>query len=286
MKLLIPSNNLQFALYLTLQTSRTSKLRVVTYDRDKPFTKYTDRFVGVGGNNSNPRTIYLTFPQSPKWLVMMITNEDKTVGDAGFKLIGYPTPKGSLIPYKIIQLRKCDVWMDEETRNFADFAQLFSKNAGFLQTNPPNDFYADSTGKFHIDFQDFIIDKQTKTLVNTPARVGHTTGIIHVSKQIFKDYTVPQRFIILLHEFSHKYINPKFGKNIENEFAADINALYVYLGLGYPPIDARLVYLNVFNQQGVNPDLSLKRYQYIDDFITKFDSNKFSKCNTNYNTKK
>ncbi|MEI7962068.1 MAG: hypothetical protein WCI04_07065, partial [archaeon] len=173
-----------------------------------------------------------------------------------------------------------DVWMDAETKAFVEFAELFCKNVGFLPTGQ----YKDDSGKFTIDFQDFIIDKKTKQMVNTPARIGHDTGTIHISKQIFKDYTVPQRFIILMHEFSHKYINPKFGKAIENEFAADINALYIYLGLGYPPIDARTVYLKVFNQDGVDPQLSMKRYKFIDDFINKFQANNIASCNKDYKT--
>jgi hypothetical protein len=275
MRIPIPSNNLQFALNLHFQSVIPVKLRVITFDRDKPFTKYSDRSIQVNGD----RTIYLTFPNSPKFMILQI----EEVGAGGvqtnnWKLIGYNAAGGRLLPYQLIKIRKCDVWMDEETRAFVTFAELFAKNAGFLV----NGMYKDDSGKFTIDFQDFIVDKESGMMVNTPARIGHKSGIIHVARQIFQDFTVPQRFMILMHEFSHKYINPKFGKGIGNEFAADINALYVYLGLGYPPIDARTVYLKVFNQDGVDPQLSLKRYKYINNFINGFKDNKMASCNTNY----
>lgn len=273
MKIPIPSNNLQFAINLTLESMRPVQLRVITYDRFKPYTKYSDRFVEVKGK----RTIYLTFPQSPDSMVLFIYNTDKSRPD-DFRLVSQKTIRGSIVPYEVMKLRTCDVWMDEDTKKFFDFAELFSKNAGILCTG----IYSDNSGKFNIDYRDFIIDKNTRQLLNTPARVGHRTGIMHVSKQYFQDYTIPQRMIILLHEFSHKYINPKFGKKITNEFAADINALYVYLGKGYPPIDARIAYLQVFNQNDVDPNLSMKRYKFIDDFINKFQSNEFAKCNVNY----
>lgn len=278
MKLPIPSNNMQFALTLTLQAKNPTILRIITSDRDKPYTKYSDRFAKVDGI---PRPIYLAFPQSPRWLDLSIVDTNKQQQN-NISFVGNPAANGKLIPYKASTLRLCDVWMDADTQKFVDFAQLFSKNAGILV----NGQYADNSGKFNIDYQDFVYDRATNKMVNTPARIGHKTGLINVSRLIFQDFTVPQRFIILLHEFSHKYINPKFGREMENEFAADINALYIYLGLGYPPIDARYVYLKVFTQPTVNYELSMRRYAFIDDFINKFEAGKMAKCNKSYQTKK
>jgi hypothetical protein len=36
------------------------------------------------------------------------------------------------------------------------------------------------------------------------------------------------------------------GLEIENEVGADINALYIYLGLGFSKVDAICVFANVF----------------------------------------
>ena len=76
------------------------------------------------------------------------------------------------------------------------------------------------------------------------------------------------RMVILLHEFSHKYMNPKIGKEISDEVSADINALNIYLSLGYPHIEAQYAFLKVF--KGANNAFNKKRYLILDDFIKKF----------------
>ena len=50
------------------------------------------------------------------------------------------------------------------------------------------------------------------------------------------------RLIILLHEYSHKYSNPKIGRKIEDEVAADINALRMYLSKGYSEVEAQYAF--------------------------------------------
>ena len=47
---------------------------------------------------------------------------------------------------------------------------------------------------------------------------------------------------ILLHEFSHVYLND----NIDDEVEADLNGLLIYLGLGYPRIEAFEVFAKTF----------------------------------------
>ena len=272
MRVPIPSKKLEnFALNLHLRSSRPVKLRVLTYDYNKPYTKYSDRDIILNGE----RVIYLTFPKSPEFLVLEVTEQGQGAQQQSknWEVVGYQGKNNKVLPYQVIGINKCDVWMDEDTRKFFEFAEFFSTNAGIFTANGTY-----SIGKFKIDYQDFIIDKKTNTLVNTPARIGHDTGLIHVARQMFQDYTVPQRLMILLHEFSHKYINPKYGKDIGNEFAADINALYIYLGNGYPAIDAQTVYLKVFNQDGVDAKLSLRRYAFIEDYIKKFKNNNIAGC--------
>ena len=78
------------------------------------------------------------------------------------------------------------------------------------------------------------------------------------------------RLVILLHEFSHKYMNPKIGREISDEVSADINALNIYLSLGYPMIEAQYAFLKVF--KGANNELNKRRYLILDDFMKKFES--------------
>jgi hypothetical protein len=106
--------------------------------------------------------------------------------------------------------------------------------------------------------------------MNTPARIGHKSGIIEVSKNSFDKYTVAMRMIILLHEFSHKYKNPKIGLEISNETGADINALYIYLGLGFSKIDAICVFAKVFLR--AQTESNINRLRRITDYIEKFEN--------------
>ena len=70
---------------------------------------------------------------------------------------------------------------------------------------------------------------------------------------------------ILLHEFSHYYLN----NTPEDEEEADLNALLIYLGLGYPRIEAENVFLNTFHQADT-PE-NRKRWIKIKDVISNFD---------------
>jgi hypothetical protein len=85
------------------------------------------------------------------------------------------------------------------------------------------------------------------------------------------------RIAILLHEFSHKYKNPKIGLEIGNEIGADINALYIYLGLGFSKIDAICVFGQVFLKAQTPGNQA--RMRKIMDYINKFENQEFAKVN-------
>ena len=81
-------------------------------------------------------------------------------------------------------------------------------------------------------------------------------------------YSIPGRMAILLHEYCHKYVNESTGLKMSDEIGADINALNIYLSLGYSPIEAGLVFLKVF--ETANNEFNHKRYIVLKDFMTKF----------------
>jgi hypothetical protein len=113
-----------------------------------------------------------------------------------------------------------------------------------------------------------VITNHNGRVLTTPARISKVTGRIQVSKKQFDDYTVPMRFAILCHEFSHFYVN----ENMDDESEADINGLLIYLGLGYPRIEGYQAFLEVFKDA---PNLdNKKRFDRIDNFIKNFEKNK------------
>ena len=73
---------------------------------------------------------------------------------------------------------------------------------------------------------------------------------------------------ILLHEFSHFNLN----ENIDDESEADLNGLLMYLGLGFPRIEASSAWLEVF--LGAQTEQNKERYKLIEQFIKDFENYK------------
>jgi hypothetical protein len=128
----------------------------------------------------------------------------------------------------------------------------------------PEETYRSDDGQYFIQLKQQIKDANGKVL-GTPARIGRRTGVIQVSKTQFEQFTIPMRMAILLHEFSHFYLNEK----MDDEMEADLNGLLVYLGLGYPRIEAYQAFLETFKNTPSN--LNKKRYDMINNFINNFE---------------
>lgn len=256
----IPSNNFAFQLAITIESKEPVRMRLLAVDPNKPATKYVDRQGDVRGS----RTFYMHFPVSPKHLKIIIYNS--AMGDMPFG----DDPTYTIKEVKVEKLKQYNVWWNQDTKNFYKFAVHFAENASILSAgNRKPHIYRSDDGKFTIDYYNNIVDKKTGKLLSTPARIGHTTGIIEVSKTKFMRYSVPMRIIILMHEFAHKFLNPKLDRKIEYETGADIQALYVYLGKGWSPVEAHKAFLQVFRKAN-NKD-NHKRYKIIRDFIDKYD---------------
>ena len=73
---------------------------------------------------------------------------------------------------------------------------------------------------------------------------------------------------ILLHEFSHFYLN----ENMDDEMEADLNGLLIYLSLGYPRIEGYEAFLEVF--MDAPSEQNKQRYDIINKFIRDFEAKK------------
>jgi len=221
-------------------------------------SKYADRTIEVSGY----RSIYLSFPTSPDKIKIVVQPLEKT--------------EDYLVDIKEKPLKTYQIYQDAEVKKFVEMAQNFTAQSGTAPASPQGRFFRTKDGYFNIKYFPFIVDQGKVS--TTPARIGHTSGIIEVSKMHFDRYTIPMRMIILLHEFSHKYRNPKIDLEISNEVGADLNALYIYLGLGYSKVDAIFVFANVFlkaQSQG-----NLERMRKIMDYIQRFENQEFAKVLT------
>lgn len=252
------SNNKQFCLVITIETNGKKRFRVWAEDLGKKNSLYATREIDVEGK----RSIYFSFPVSPKKLFIGVLNSSD------------PKDKGYTVTLLETNIKDYNIWLDDNTKSFLKLGTYFSQVCGFTNTNARGRISTNENKSFHIRFFDIIRDGKTGNILNTPARIGHNTGIIEVAKAKFDKYTIPMRMMILLHEFSHKYKNPKIGLDISNEVGADINALYIYLGLGYSKIDAICVYANVFLKAQTQGNIT--RMRKIMDYINKFENQDFA----------
>lgn len=233
--------------------------RIVASDF-KPFSKYADRKIEVDGF----RTIYLSFPVTPKKLKIKIEclKSDGTKTDFIAKIT-----EADLLKY--------DIHIDRPTKEFLNLAVYFSQVAGFEKSTQNGRIFKTSDGTYNIKYFPQIVDFKSGKVLNTPARIGHKTGIIEVSQISMIKYTIAMRMMILLHEFSHKYKNPKMGLEISDEVGADLNALYLYLGLGFSKVDAIYVFANVFLK--AQSQSNIVRMRKIMEYIKRFENEEFAK---------
>lgn len=241
-------------LMFAIKTAFPKKIYVKVADAEKPNTIFTNRYCTISGEDA----IYVRLPIAPKRAVIMIASQNEVQGQ--------PDNEYKVVDMKVLPLKRKLTSFNHANptiRQFVKFAEEFCAKAGYISAK--NSIYTSNDGQFRIDYLDDITDANGNS-IKTPARISKTEGIIEVSKKKFEKYTIPMRMAILLHEFSHFYLNT----DMANETEADLNGLLIYLGLGYPRIDA----YNVFTQVFANSpnDLNENRMKIIDDFIRNFES--------------
>lgn len=232
-----------------VQTPKPTKLRLIASDKDQANTKFMDASKVVNGSED----LIIRLPLAPNYLIIQIYNE--AIGER---------PLEQEDSFKVLDIKKEELQvtlsktnMDTTlVRSFVNFAQKFSYNAGWL---PPKDYYS-NTRQFKIEYMPVIKSMDGKVL-STPARISTQNGRIQISQQAFVPFTIPMRMAILLHEFSHYYLN----SDISDEVEADLNAITIYLGLGYPIKEAYAAFGETFI--GAPSQLNKNRYEIMNNFI-------------------
>jgi hypothetical protein len=252
----VPTRSEELTIIISVKTSRPEKICIKVYDSEKKNTVFTERWKTVNGNT----TFYVRMPVSGNYSLVEIWN-DKYGKDVESSKSGFSVTNVE----KTMLEKKVDVvdFSNPLVASFVDFATRFSYNCGELRSGS----YVSDDKKFLIEYLPIIKGNDGKEL-STPARISKTTGRIQISMKQFIPMTVPMRMAILLHEFSHYYINEK----MEDEIEADLNGLLIYLGLGYPRIEAYQSFTKTFI--GYPSELNKKRYDVINNFIENFEKNK------------
>jgi len=208
-------------LAITLYSQDKNKFTLEVYDAedvDALFTSRTGELTGEG-------IYYVMMPLCPETAVIEINS------DGGIVEIDNIEVEDIITDYSD------ELFEREDVVSFIEFAEDFSLNAADLETGM----------SYYSDDEVYLINYLSQITENgevqpTPARISQVDGRIEVSKADFMRYTIPMRMAILLHEFSHFYLN----EDMSNEEEADRNSLILYIGMGYPRIDAYNVYLDVF----------------------------------------
>lgn len=265
MRIRAKTNKRPCTLQITIECSEPRKMYLKVKDSERPNTVFTNRYCTI----ENAQTFWVRMPVAPESADILIKSEYQMDGR---KDDAYQISDIKLVPLKTKPSAFAN--KNETIKNYIKFCQEFCAKAGYLSAG--GSIYLSDDGKFRIDYLNDITDINGKSL-STPARISRSQGVIEVSKDKFKTYTVPMRMAILLHEFSHFYLNT----DMANETEADLNGLVIYLGLGYPRIDAYNVFSQVFM---TSPNATnTNRMKIIDEFIRKFEDKHYE---MNYDNEK
>lgn len=245
----VECNGKPTSLLVDISVSSPSKIRLMAYNPNRPNTFYMNRIKTVNGKGQ----FEIRMPQNCKDVIVKVVAENS----------GCQCEISDLKQIKLNQYYNC---VNLKVKSFVKFAQEFCERLSTLHIGT---YYSDDK-KYRIDLFDDI--KQNGTIIPTPARISNINGRMEVSKNRFLQYSVPMRMAILLHEFSHYNLNSV----MQDEIEADLNALKIYLGLGYPIIEAHNSFLNVFKKTP-SPQ-NKERYQYIKHYIDNFDNIKYGVC--------
>ncbi len=252
----IVTRHAPISLRIKVRTSTPQKLHIIVADASNPKRKFTNRYNTVRGEES--------------FVVRMPLSSEKAVVSVYSDRLGKnATPQQESALFEIVSVEKIPLERRLEVsdmgnallRSFVRFAQKFSYMVQELEP----DLYGSDDERYFIRLLPFIKDRNGRKL-KTPARIGAKSGIIEISKEAFDEMTVPMRFAILMHEFSHFFLNDE----MKDEMEADLNGLIIYLGLGYPRIEAYQAFLETFTKSP--SQLNKQRYELINKFIEDFES--------------
>jgi len=204
---------------------------------------------------------YIRMPLSPETALFEIYNPKKgrlkPGEDSTFEVTNIEKKPLPVCP-------SCFNYKDPRTAEFIQFAKEFAERKGILTASYDGNIYTSDNGNFIIKYFDKLRDGYGRPSTAS-MRVNSRTGEMQISQLYAEDYTVPECFTILMHEFSHKFVN----KDIANESEADLNGLLATLGLGFPRNQALSGWLKVFKRASTNQNQ--RRYKLIEEFVNDFD---------------
>lgn len=250
-------------LKLKLDVDADKLIVVEVYSHSAPNTIYSKDFFALP---EGVHMLSIPLPLVPEkgYIEVYVQDKFKNKIDRGFRILSM-TKEPLKFNLNVFESKK------QIITDFIDFAQNFSERASYISAGPFNgehSIYSSPSGQFEIHYVDVILDDNGQPR-KTSMRVNRQTGVMQIAKKYMEQYTIPERMVILLHEFSHFYLN----KNSKDEFEADLNALLIYCALGYPRKQALTAWHKVFYR--TDTDQNIKRMDKIAAFLKDFDKTKY-----------
>jgi len=250
------TNKKKTNLLLGIEVKRPLKVRIQAIDPYKKGAVYMDRWQTIEGR----KDFEIRLPQSPKDLMVRIISPDAIRQDSMENMVRVTKFEEIDLP----EYSQCVT--GKKVKTFIEFAKWFCENAGILECGR----YQSTDGKYTVDYLPVIVDRGKQ--LTTPARISNQTGRMEISRRSFDRMSIPMRMAIICHEFSHYYLN----EIQKDEIEADLNALTLYLGMGYPVIEAHKAFLETFYKYPT--EANRERYEYLKAYIDNFDKLKYDIC--------
>ena len=249
----VPSNKKRFKVLIGIKALYPFEMGIKAFDATKPNTHYFRRKVSFNNKGKMYREITIPMPISPDTLSIELYDKNSPQ-DGAFKIKNF----------KVEKMQTSTVWASKDMHDFIAFAQSFAEKAGYIETG----FYHSKDYQFLFHYLPQITGNFGEVLI-TPARTHRITGRHQISQDLFKQFTIPIRMFILLHERQH------FTIPTREEIPADLAALKLFLDMGYPTIEAVYAATKVFM---LHPETigkpQVERTKTIIDFIDQYKKEK------------
>lgn len=249
MRYLVNTKQRPCTLKVTVSVQKMCIIWLHVYDAEQPNTFLTKRYKPFSAGET--AAFYVQMPICGKKTIVEVF--ENIVGDSGNFAMKVDAPYSLPRQMQVVDLK------DKKLKDFIRFAEGFCWYAGVLPAQS-HLHYQSPAGQFQILYSPLITDNRL-----TPARINQYTGVMECSKEKYIPATVPMRFLWLCHEYSHLHEN----EDRYDELEADLNGLIIYLGLGYPRIEAHETFLKAFEE--VQNAETEKRYEHIKLFIDNFE---------------
>jgi hypothetical protein len=245
------------SLLITVNAPADTVISVIVKDSEQLNTVLTKRSIPVQAGTT---TFEIPLPLAGTYTDVILINEASGTND-GFELV--KIQKAELTTHhRLIDFNR---WY--HVNEFIAFIKRFCFNAGTLPVNDPindKEYYRSSMWHFFIKYMTVITDFASGMAITMLTCICINSGLFEVAQSDFINYTVPERIAPMCHEYGHAFSN----LNPNDESEADINGLMLYLGMGFSPEEAEVVWEKIFAQNNTNENADRMQLmkQYIADF--------------------